>query len=233
MANILLVEDSLECQLVIKKTLASHHILITDDPQSVESIVKNNSIDLILLDLSLPKGDGFTVLSELQASGSFSHIPVICVTSKDSVPDKVMAFDLGADEYLAKPFHPVELKARVESRIIKAQKQKSFTERITCGPLRIELASHSVIDERQGREVILTQTEFKLLNHFSHHPSKVFSREELVVIIWGDEGAVFDRAVDVHICSLRKKVSEYGIRFKAVPGIGYKMEIDDHPALKI
>ncbi len=227
MHTILFVEDSEQYQSMVKKILSHHKLIITDDPDAVESIVKEQKIDLILLDINLPKRDGYSVLSDLQSSPESASVPVICLTGKSAVSDKVTAFSLGADDFIQKPFDPIELKVRVDSKLLKAKKQRKQNENFQCGSLRIDLNSHLVIHESSKKEISLTQTEYKLLGHFARNPGQVFTREQLLSIVWGNEGSVFDRAVDVHICSLRKKLTPYGVGFKSVPGIGYKLDLKD------
>jgi DNA-binding response OmpR family regulator len=227
MFSILLVEDAPEYQTMVSKILGHHKIIVTDDPDMVNTLLEKNDIDLILLDISLPKRDGYSILHEIQGSSKFQHIPVICLTGKDQVSDKVTAFSLGADDFIQKPFNPIEFKARIDSKLAKNAKKKTLTNTLSVGNLIIDITSHRVYLSTNESEVVLTQTEFKILHHLSLHQGQVFSREHLLSSVWGDDGAVFDRAVDVHVCSLRKKLHNHGVEFKSVPGIGYKLLVSD------
>lgn len=149
---------------------------------------------------------------------------MICLTGKTGVSDKVTAFSLGADDFVQKPFDPLELKARVDAKIKKAQRREGTGTWLMAGDLKIDLSGFRVFSPDE-REIELTGTEFRLLAHLIRHPEMVFSRNQLLTAVWGDDGAVFDRAVDVHICSLRKKVGPFGLTFKSVPGVGYKIVI--------
>jgi len=222
MFKVLLVEDSMDCQILVKKTLGHHDLIIVESAEEVLPILNQKKIDLILLDITLPLRDGYSLLSELQATPQYSSIPVICLTGRSAITDKVTAFSLGADDYIQKPFEPLELKARVDSKLLKHCRLNIAHEKIHCGNLRIDLVTQSVTDI-QNKEIILTQTEYKLLCSFAKYPNQVFSREKLLTLVWGNSGEVYDRVVDVHICSLRKKVAAYGLGFKSVSGVGYRM----------
>lgn len=222
MSNILLIEDSTEYQLTISKLLANHSVITTDDPDQVASFLEGQKIDLILLDIGLPKRDGFSVLQELQ-DGQHAGIPVICITGKHEVTDKITAFSLGAEDFITKPFHPLELKARVEAKIKKSQLRTDSSNSMTVGSLKIDRDSQTVFSKVTNQEVQLTQTEFKILNFLGKSVGQVYSREKLLSLIWGVEDVSYDRSIDVHICAIRKKLEPYGVQFKAVPGVGYKL----------
>jgi DNA-binding response OmpR family regulator len=223
MFSILLVEDAPEFQTMVSKLLSHHHVIVTADPDTVAEHLETGSIDLIILDITLPKRDGFSVLHELQSDKRYHSIPVVCLTGKDQVSDKVTAFSLGADDYIQKPFNPIEFRARIESKLAKGLSRKGGSALLNIGSLSLDTVSHRAFASNTNKEVPLTQTEFKILQHLGKNPGQVFSREQLLASVWGDEGAVFDRAVDVHVCSLRKKLTEYGVQFKSVLGVGYKL----------
>lgn len=223
-SHILLIEDSEEFIYMMRKVLNKHNLIATSDPDDVMKILDREKIDLILLDLSLPKRDGFTILDELQAS-RFGTIPVICLTGKTELSDKLAAFSLGADDYIIKPFDVIEFKARIDSKIMRIKKF-NIEQNIRVGNLRVNWMSQQVFT-KANVEIPLTQTEYKLLICFVNDSTKVYSRQDLMNSVWGNEESVFDRAVDVHISSLRKKLSSHGIQFKSVQGVGYKILIEN------
>ncbi len=223
-SNILLVEDSEEFQFMVRKVLTKHNVITTSNPDDVIKILDREKIDLILLDLGLPRRDGFSVLDELQNS-RFGSIPVVCLTGKTEISDKLAAFSLGADDYIVKPFDIIEFKARIDAKISRIKKY-AVDQNVVVGKLRLNWMSQQIFTEA-NHEIPLTQTEYKLLVCLVHDSAKVYSRQELMNAVWGNEESVFDRAVDVHISSLRKKLSSHGIRFKSVPGVGYKILIDE------
>lgn len=225
MSTILLVEDSLAYQTMVKNLLGHHKIIIVDDPDEVISNLDNNIIDLVLLDITLPKRDGYTILHEIQGHSKHNLTPVICLTGKDQIADKVTAFSLGADDFIQKPFDAIEFRARIDGKLNKFARRTQVKLNLTVGVIVMDIMSHKIYSS-DGVEISLTQTEFKLLHHFGKHVGNILSREQLLGSVWGDEGAVFDRAVDVHICSLRKKLLPYGLAFKSIPGFGYKLVVN-------
>lgn len=233
MNTILLVEDAPEYQVMVGRLLSHHNVIVTDDPDKVAGMLAGASVDLIILDITLPKRDGYSVLQELQVSPTTQDIPVFCLTGKHEITDKVTAFSLGADDFIQKPFDPMEFRARVESRLAKLQRKKQDGQRITLGDIVIDACSHRVLTQESNHDILLTQTEYKILTYLARRPGQVYSREQLLASVWGDEGAVYDRAVDVHVCSLRKKLAGHGISFKSVPGIGYKIELASGSSKKV
>lgn len=224
MNHILLVEDSPEFQKLVSRSLGHHKITIAGSVDEASSLLRETRFDLVLLDISLPKRDGYALLSEIQSDPELSGIPVICLTGKNEVTDKVTAFSLGADDYIVKPFHPIELKARVDGRISKRGRRAESESVLKVANLEIDRSTHRAIvrDAGGAREVRLTQTEFKLLCVLVTRPDQVYSRDQLLVAAWGEDADVLDRAVDVHLCSLRKKLGGCGSAIEAVPGVGYR-----------
>lgn len=224
MYHILLVEDSVEYQKIIQHTFPMHKVTTMEDVDSALHFLKNTNCDLILLDIGLPKKNGYSLLSELQSLPHLSGIPIICLTGKTEITDKTTAFSLGADDYIVKPFDPIELRVRVDGKLNKSNRQKSKADVTVLGALEINHGLHKASLHTNGapREIHLTQTEFKLLVCLVRRPEQVFSRDQLLVAAWGESAKVLDRAVDVHVCSLRKKLLNYGGCVKSVPGVGYK-----------
>lgn len=224
MNHILLVEDSPEFQKLVSRALGHHRVTVAGNVDEASRLLRASRFDLVLLDISLPKRDGFALLSEIQSDSELCGIPVICLTGKTEVSDKVAAFSLGADDYVVKPFHPIELKARVDGRISKCGRRAESESVLKVGILEIDRSTHRAMvrDSGRAREVKLTQTEFKLLCVLVSRPDQVYSRDQLLVAAWGEDADVLDRAVDVHLCSLRKKLGSCGSAIEAVPGVGYR-----------
>jgi len=230
MFTILLVEDSLEYQLLVSQLLSAYRIIVTADPDQVKVLVEREKIDLVLLDISLPKRDGYSVLQELQVDPLLNALPVVCLTGKDQLTDKITAFSLGAEDFIQKPFNPMEFTARIDSKLRRLRRNRLRLNLLNVGDLCLDLASHQVFLGEQRREITLTQTEFKILHQLARHPGQVYSREQLLISVWGDAGAVFDRAVDVHISSLRKKLSGSSVVFRAISGAGYRLMTASRPS---
>lgn len=227
MSRLLVVEDSEEYQRIVKRTLSHHDVHCVATADEVWPVLEQDDVELILLDIHLPRRDGFSLLEELQSNDKTRDIPVMFLTGKSSITDKVTAFSLGAVDYIVKPFDPIELRARVDAKLTRGRRKKTAEEKITVGPLEIDQSRHRVWIHggTAPKEVHLTQTEFKLLCCLGRRPEQVFTRDHLLVSVWGEDAKVLDRVVDVHICSLRKKIG--GARLiQSVSGIGYKLRLE-------
>ncbi len=175
------------------------------DGEEALSLIEKNEYDLIILDVMLPKKDGFEVCQTVRMT---SNIPVIMLTAKDGDMDKILGLEYGADDYLTKPFNILELKARIKAILrrssYKQVKNEDAGNSITIRGLKINLDMKQV--EVEGRLVNLTTTEFELLELFMNNPKKVYSREDLLSIIWKDHKIADTRTVDVHVRRLREKI---------------------------
>lgn len=176
---------------------------------------------LILLDIMLPGEDGISILKKLKAQSTTADIPVIMATAKGTEYDKVIGLDLGADDYLAKPFGMMEMVSRVKAVLRRAYKDEK-TEIVAVGKLTLNPQTHTV--RADGEKVILTLKEFELLHKFMRHPGRVYSREQLLSDIWGADYVGETRTVDVHIGTLRTKLGECGEYIDTVRGVGYRLE---------
>jgi len=177
--------------------------------------------DLVILDLMLPDADGLDVCKDLKKDSRTAHIPVMMLTARGEEIDRVLGLEIGADDYITKPFSPKELVARVKA-VLRRQDNREVRD-------RVELADGVVMDMNRyevtvnGRKVDLTTTEFKILSILAERRGWVFSRDEILSRLWGDEKAVIDRTVDVHVTNLRKKLGKAGRIIENVRGVGYKL----------
>lgn len=176
---------------------------------------------LILLDIMLPGEDGISILKKLKAQSTTADIPVIMATAKGTEYDKVIGLDLGADDYLAKPFGMMEMVSRVKAVLRRAYKDEK-TDIVAVGKLTLNPQTHTV--KADGEKIILTLKEFELLHKFMRHPGRVYSREQLLSDIWGADYVGETRTVDVHIGTLRTKLGECGEYIDTVRGVGYRLE---------
>ena len=189
------------------------------------SMISRQTPDLIILDLMLPDQDGLDVCKTLKNDDRFSGIPIIMVTAKTGELDIVLGLELGADDYITKPFSPRELTARVKAVLRRGKRQQESTRKlISFGDLlTIDPAKYEVLV--QDEKIFLTSTEFLILKLLAEKPGWVFSREKILDLVWNDEKDVFDRTVDVHVKNLREKLGSAGKLIKNIRGIGYKFEI--------
>ena len=176
---------------------------------------------LILLDIMLPGMDGIEILKTLRASPATAHIPIIMASAKGTEYDKVMGLDLGADDYLAKPFGMMEMVSRIRA-VLRRSSDSAAQKPLRFGKLQMDLLSHTV--QADGNRVELTLKEFELLKLFLTHPGRVYSRDQLLEQIWSTDYAGETRTVDVHIGTLRTKLGSCGDYIRTVRGVGYRME---------
>jgi two-component system phosphate regulon response regulator PhoB/two-component system alkaline phosphatase synthesis response regulator PhoP len=176
---------------------------------------------LILLDLMLPDTDGLEVCRQIRRSGDLAGIPIIMLTAKGEELDKVVGLELGADDYVTKPFSVRELVARVHS-VLRRPGGGETGPRIAVGTLVIDLDKFEVTVA--GSKIDLTATEFKILQLLASRKGRVFSRDQILDFLWGSEKAVIDRTIDVHIRNLREKLGEAASLVKNIRGVGYKLE---------
>lgn len=224
MANILVVEDEESVRELLRLYLEKEgfKVELASDGEEALDKMSRTSPDLVLLDLMLPKKDGWEVCREIRKT---SYVPIIMLTARGEEFDKVLGLELGADDYIAKPFSPREVVARIKAVLRRANSISLSRGRIweTLG-LKIDYEAKKV--EVKGREINLTPKEFELLWFLVNHPRRVYTREQLLEHVWGYDFAGDTRTVDTHIKRLREKLTEGGIAssIKTVWGYGYKFE---------
>lgn len=179
--------------------------------------------ELIILDIMLPGEDGISILKKLKSLPATENIPVMMATAKDSEYDKVTGLDLGADDYLAKPFGMLEMISRVKAVLRRTSPKKENTV-ITLGDIHIDKSRHKVT--AGGREIVLTLKEYDLLVLFAENPERAFTREQLLSNVWESDASLETRTVDVHVGTLRTKLGKEGDLIKTVRGVGYRMETE-------
>lgn len=177
--------------------------------------------ELIMLDLMLPGEDGISILKKIRSQAATADIPVILATAKGTEYDKVFGLDLGADDYLAKPFGMMEMISRVKA-VLRRTAPKAKAQFLRVGKLAMNVGEHTV--ESDGRRVSLTLKEYELLRKFMENLGLVFTREQLLQSVWGSDFVGETRTVDVHIGTLRTKLGACGEYIETVRGVGYRME---------
>jgi len=194
------------------------------DGESFLSYLNSKIPDLVLLDLMLPSIDGLEICRTLRATEKYKNIPVIMLTAKGTEIDKIVGLEMGADDYVVKPFSPRELVARVKA-VLRRSRQKSTQEvskLIEYSDMVLDLDKYEA--RIKGSLIDLTTTEFNILTILASRPGWVYSRNKLLDMLWGEDKIVLDRTIDVHIQKLRKKLGDLGERIKSIRGVGYKFE---------
>jgi|TARA_B100001094_G_C18044681_1_gene726771 two-component system phosphate regulon response regulator PhoB len=222
-AKILIIEDEKAVREMLCFTLKNNgfEILEAEDSNSALDALKENEINLILLDWMLPGKQGIEISRIIRSSSEIKDIPIIMLTAKSDESDKVLGLESGADDYVTKPFSPKELVARIKALLRRTAPQKDM-EVVKYGNITLNPMTHKVTDGDSNVE--LGPTEFKLLHFFMTHPERVFSRSQLLDLVWGRNIYVEERTVDVHILRLRKSfVSDSSKCIQTVRGAGYRM----------
>ncbi len=214
-----------EIELYTLKTMGFEAVGFADGKSFWQSLEKKMP-DLVLLDVMLPEIDGIELLKMIRANPKTKHLAVIMATARDAEIEKIRALNLGADDYLAKPFSMLEMAARVKAvlRRTLGSKEERRGIKVEAGPIHIDNAAHTVTV--QGKRVELTLKEHEILNLLCRHCGRVFSRDDLLNQIWGMDYDGESRTVDMHIKTLRQKLGQAGSLIKTVRGIGYKLELD-------
>ncbi|MDW6005122.1 response regulator [Vibrio mangrovi] len=209
--HILVVDDHSEIRDLLKRFLLQHglQVSVAADGTEMAKLMNHSHFDLIILDLMLPGKDGITLCKEIRAE---SDIPIIMLTALGEEIDKIVGLEVGADDYVAKPFNPRELLARIKSVLRRHFAIPNVTQQITTSPVQYQFSGWILnsttreLTNPDGALITLTSTEFELLVAFLSHPNVVLSREDLLKLVQGRGADVYDRAVDTLISRLRKKI---------------------------
>ena len=224
MKTILIIEDENDLAELVAFNLEKEgyrSLIATDGPSGLEA-ARHNSPDLILLDLMLPGMSGMEICKVLKSNEKTARIPIVMLTAKGEEIDRVVGFEVGADDYVIKPFSPRELLLRVKAVLRRAGSGESLSKIIKVDTISIDTDRHIVSVD--GNEVVLTTTEFKLLFNLAERLGRVQSRDRLLKDVWGFNHMGDTRTVDTHITRLRSKLGEAGEMIKTIRGFGYKME---------
>lgn len=219
MKKILIVEDEMEIRNILKLYLLKEGYDVTEaeDGEVAIKLFYEKPFDLVILDIMLPKKDGWSICREIK---EYSSVPVIIITARDNENDEVFGFEIGADDYITKPFSNKVFLARVKT-VLKNKTIINNNNEIEVGKLKINDISHNVTKE--GKNLDLAPKEYEILMYFIKNKNIALSREKMLTEIWGYDYTGNDRIVDVHIKNLRKKIG--GEYIKTIRSVGYKFEI--------
>ena len=223
MSNILIADDEKEIIKLLKIYLntGEYTVLEAHDGQQALDILNTQPVDLAIVDIMMPKIDGYQLIEKIREKKD-KYIPIIVISAKGKLTDRILGMDLGADDYIAKPFEPLEVLAKVNAqfRRMNLTETKKETESITIGEISLNLAECNI---RKNDEVIeLTKSEFKVLELLMRHPKRVFTKEQIYESAWYDAETVDDNTIRVIISRLRDKIGNEHI--KTIRGLGYRYE---------
>jgi phosphate regulon transcriptional regulator PhoB len=222
--KVIVVDDEADLVELVSYNLKKEGFTVESASDGSEALAKirNNNYDLVILDLMLPGIQGMELCRILRNDPSTARLPIIMLTAKTEELDKVLGLEMGADDYMTKPFSPRELIARVKAVLRRSREKTSEERMLKVGELEVDRERYTV--SVKGRPVKLSATEFKLLLYLAERKGKVFSREQLLDAVWSDESFVEPRTVDVHIRRLRSQIEEDPANpkyIKTLRGIGY------------
>ena len=223
--KLLLVEDdiSLAELLEYRFTKEGYRVRATSDGDEALEMAEDDAPDLVILDWMIEGTSGIEVCRRLRRDKATAHVPIIMLTAREAEDDRIRGLDTGADDYITKPFSPRELLARV-SAVLRRVRPALAGESIQVGDMKLDPVAHRV--ERDGKELKLGPTEYRLLAFFMEHPRRVFSRAQLLDAVWGTGSEIEERTVDVHIRRLRKAIEAGGgpDPIRTVRSAGYALE---------
>jgi two-component system alkaline phosphatase synthesis response regulator PhoP len=222
--TVLVIDDERDLIELVRYNLdkEGYDVVAASDGTSGLEIATKHKPDLVVLDLMMPGMDGLEVCRRMRGDERTRRIPVIMLTAKAAEADRIVGLEMGADDYVTKPFSPRELVARVKAVLRRTSEQQEPTEMIRSGELAIDAKRHEVT--YAGQPVALTATEFRILQFLAGRPGRVVTREEIIDAALGREAAIFDRTIDVHITAIRKKLGNGGVSIETVRGFGYKFK---------
>ena len=222
--KILIIEDEKDIAGLVVHYLEKegYHVAIKGDGSEGLKQIKSHPPDLLILDLMLPGIDGLEICRQARAHSKTAALPIIMLTAKGEETDRVVGLEMGADDYLTKPFSPKELVARVKALLRRIERREISVGLHVYGELHLDPARHEV--RYGGKEVVLTAKEFKLLEQLLTERGRVLSRDSLLDKVWGYEADVMSRTVDVHIRRLRQKIPFLQDSIQTVQPLGYKLK---------
>jgi len=232
-ATILVVEDDQDIRELISYNLGKegYTVVPAESGEQALKLIETANPDIIVLDIMLPGMDGIEVLRNLKQGSRHVSIPVIMATAKSEDTDIITGLELGADDYITKPFSPKVLIARIRSLLRRTQPRineaKAMDEVVQIGPIVLDAGRHEVFLE--GKPVDLSATEFAILEFMMRNPGWVFSRNQIIDAVRGKDYPVTERSVDVQILGLRKKLGSAGNRIETVRGVGYRFQDATEP----
>ena len=230
--TILVIDDEPDLIELVQFNLQKdgYEVIVAKNGQAGLEIAQKHLPDMIVLDLMMPGIDGLEVCRQLRSDARTRLIPMIMLTAKSAEADRIVGLELGADDYITKPFSPRELLARVRALLRRATSTQETPTVIRQADVMIDVTRHEVTSA--GKQVDLTPTEFRILQFIIARPGRVLSREQIIDAAVGNEMAVFDRTIDVHIAAIRRKLGKAGDRIETIRGFGYKWREGDEASTK-
>ncbi len=222
--KILFIEDTPECQLILQNILKDYSTVGCSSLDEASRALKQGPYAAIILDIELPDGDGLRFLTEIPESQKHQGA-IFIISSKTALANKAMAFTYGADDFIAKPFDPIELKLRIDAKIRKIAEQQNQSANYKIEDLLVNTAEQKLYLDKASEKTAIsfTSLEFRIFSFLSKQKNKVISRDEIINHIWGGKIYITDRTVDAHIAHIRKKIQPSRVKIETIFGTGYKL----------
>ena len=223
--NILIVDDSAVCAKLASQAVSKFGTpSVISEIKEAMSAIHEKHWDLVILDIHLGNANGFHVFEEMQKHPNLKNIPVIFVSGDGEISQKSMAFSLGADDYIVKPFNFLELQMRVGRTLKRLNQQQEYIE-VSCFKLSTHQMYFEILGEKATEKIDLSPKEYQLLKFFMENPNQIFTRQQLLDKIWGNDVYITDRTVDTHIYSLRKKMGDQSHYLVSARSWGYQLAL--------
>ena len=227
--KILLVDDEKDIVEFLQYNLVQEGFKVITAYNGKEALEKiSQKPDLIILDVMMPKMDGYEVCSKIRSMDEFKNTLIIFLTAKASEQDEVLGLNIGADDFIQKPISPKKLTARVKSNLRKletTQAEMGKVKEIKAGPLTIDREKYSV--SLDGKQIVFPKKEFEILAYLASNPGKVFHRDKILSDIWGTEIFVVERTIDVHVRKIREKLGGHADLIETIKGVGYRFKSNE------
>ncbi len=227
--KILLVDDEKDIVEFLQYNLIQEGFKVITAFNGKEALEKiSQKPDLIILDVMMPKMNGYEVCSKIRSMEDFKNTPIIFLTAKASEQDEVLGLNIGADDFIQKPISPKKLVARVKSNLRKletSQIEINKSVEINAGPLTINKEKYTI--SLAGKQIVFPKKEFEILAYLASNPGKVFHRDRILNDIWGSEIFVVERTIDVHVRKIREKLGDYADLIETIKGVGYRFKSDE------
>ncbi len=224
--NVLVVEDCPIQQKLYEKTLKEFNLWFSKSELESLTLISKNHFDLLIVDVELDPGNGIDLCRSVKKDPATEEIPLLLVSGKSEIGDVLLAFDGGADDYIRKPFHPLELKARIKALLKRSYREESNQFEMEAGPFKLDTKTLKLTIQNENysaSQLVMTAAEFRLFSYFIKNKDVVLSRNQILEGVWGNSNYVTDRTVDAKISNLRKKIEPCGRYLKSIYGYGYKL----------
>lgn len=229
MKKILVLEDDrIQIDLVNAVLREDYSLIFANRIEDADTMLMNHSFDMFMIDLSLPDGNGLNFCTKIRNDKSYQKIPIFIISSNTDVYTKIASLELGADDYITKPVHPIELKTKIKNKFKRLNDEAGSSNFYKIDKFNIDYEKRRLhVDLKDGstKEIELTNKEFDLFALLAKNEGRVFSRQDLIDKAWSKNINITDRVVDTHVASIRKKISPYSDYISSEYGIGYKFKL--------